>query len=102
MNLSFKYGTTDGKILEYPIDDDEALEAMSEHLKSTLIPSLKLYVEKEPLKNENVHTLKTQQDMKLTFYIPSPTPMPQKSQNPFVPSSSCTRLNPLKRNLYVT
>ena len=31
VNLSFKYRTTDGKILEYLIDDDEALEAMSEH-----------------------------------------------------------------------
>jgi hypothetical protein len=38
-----------GQLLTFPVEDDEAIDAMLEHSKSTQIPSLELYVEKVPL-----------------------------------------------------
>ena len=61
-----------------------AIDAMWEHLKSTQIPSLELYVEEVPLGN-------------VVASNPSPTPMPiltQKTVNPVVSSASCTFSQP--------
>ena len=61
---------------------------MWEHLKSTPIPSLELYVEDVLLGNQVVNVTSN----------PSSTPMPmltKETQNPFIPSPSCTPWKPL-------
>ena len=78
LNISFKYGMS-GQLLAFPIEEDEAIDAMWEHSKCTKIPSLELYIE-VPLGN-------------VVASNPSLTPMPistQETQNPFVLSPSCT------------
>ena len=83
VNISFKYDMS-GELLTFPVEDNEAIDAMWEHSKSSQIPSLELYVEEVPLGN-------------VIASNPSPTPMPistQKTQNPFVPSPSCTPSQP--------
>ena len=69
-----------GEFLAFPVEDDEVIDAMWEHSKSTQIPSLELYVEEVPLGN-------------VVASNPTPTPMPlstQETVNHFVPSASCT------------
>ena len=39
VNISFKYDMS-GELLAFPVEDDEAIDAMWEHSKSTQIPSL--------------------------------------------------------------
>ena len=83
VNISFKYDMS-GELIAFPVEDDEAIDAMWEHSKSTQIPSLELYVEEVPLGNVGASN-------------PYPTPMPistQETQNPFVPSPSCTSSQP--------
>ena len=83
INISFKYNMS-GQLLAFSVEDDEAIDAMWEHSKSTQIPSLELYVEEVPLGN-------------VVASNPSPTPMPistQETQNAFVPSPSCTPSQP--------
>ena len=83
VNISFKYALS-GEFIAFPVEDDEAIDAMWEHPKSTQIPSMELYVEQVPLGNvvASNHT---------------PTPMPisaQETPNPFVSSASCTFSQP--------
>ena len=72
------------ELLVFPVEDDEAIDAMWEYSKSTKIPSLELYVEEVPLGNVVASNL-------------TPTPMPISTQeivNPFVPSASYTFSQP--------
>ena len=50
VNLSFKYDMSD-QLLAFPIEDDDCIDAMWEHSKSTAISSLELNVEEVPLGN---------------------------------------------------
>ena len=66
--------------LQFPVEDDKAIDAMWEHSKSTQISSLELYVEEVPLGN-------------VVASNPTPTPMPiltQETVNPVISSTSCT------------
>ena len=54
VNISFEYGMS-GQFLAYPIEDDEALEAMWENSKSNSILSLEIYVEEVPLGNQIIN-----------------------------------------------
>ncbi|XP_057522046.1 uncharacterized protein LOC130802153 [Amaranthus tricolor] len=83
VNISFKYDMS-GELLAFPVEDDEAIDAMWEHSKSTQIPSLELYVEEVPVGN-------------VVASNPIPTPMPilnQETLNPFVLFASCTFSQP--------
>ena len=65
------------QLLAYLVEDDEAIDAMWEHFKSTSILSLEVYVEEVPLRNQSLNVTSN----------PSPTPMPiltQETQNPCV------------------
>ena len=76
-----------GQLLAFPVEDDEAIDVMWEHSKSTSIPSLEVYVEEVPLGNQGLNVTSN----------PSPTPisiLTQENQNPFVPSPSCTPCKP--------
>ena len=84
VNISFKYALS-GEFIAFPVEDDEAIDAMWEHSTSTQIPSLELYVEEVPLGN-------------IVASNPTPTPMPiltQETINPVVSSASCTFSQPL-------
>ena len=52
------------QLLTFSIEDDEAIDAMWEHSKSTSIPSLEVYVEEVPLGNQGLNVTSN----------PSPTP----------------------------
>ena len=83
VNISFKYDMS-GELLAFSVEDDEAIDAMCEHSKSTQIPSLELYVEEVPLGN-------------VVASNPTPTPMPiltQENVNPVVSSASCNFSQP--------
>ena len=83
VNISFKYDMS-GELIAFLVEDDEAIDAMWEHSKSTQIPSLELYVEEVPLGN-------------VVASNPTPTPMPiltQETVNPVVSSASCSFFNP--------
>ena len=70
-------------MLAFPIEDNEALEAIWERSKSTHILSLELYVEEVPSGNQVMNVTSN----------PSPTPMSmltQETQNVFITSPSCT------------
>ena len=47
VNICFKYDMS-GQLLAFPIEDDDSIDAMWEHSRSTSIPSLELYVEELP------------------------------------------------------
>ncbi|XP_057544261.1 uncharacterized protein LOC130823603 isoform X1 [Amaranthus tricolor] len=84
VNISFKYDMS-GELLAFPVEDDEAINAMWEHSKSTQILSLELYVEKVPLGN-------------VVASNPTPTLMPistEETVNHFVPFANCTLSQPL-------
>ncbi|XP_057526212.1 uncharacterized protein LOC130805456 [Amaranthus tricolor] len=83
VNISFKYALS-GEFIAFPVEDDEAIDAMWEHSKYTQIPSLELYVEEVPLEN-------------VVASNPTPTPMPivtQETVNPVVSSASCNFSQP--------
>ena len=83
INISFKYDMS-GELLVFPVEDDEAIDAMWKHSKFTQILSLDLYVEEVPLWN-------------VVASNPTRTPMPiltQETVNPFILSASCTFSQP--------
>ena len=76
VKICFKYDMSE-QLLAYLVEDDEAIDAMWEHFKSTSILSLEVYVEEVPLRNQSLNVTSN----------PSPTPMPiltQETQNPCV------------------
>ncbi|XP_057533383.1 uncharacterized protein LOC130811201 [Amaranthus tricolor] len=105
VNISFKYGMS-GQFLAFPIEDEDALEAMWEYSKSTPIPSLELYVEEVPLRNRDVNIVETDQVLNVTS-TSSPAPMPfltKETQNlstPYEPPQMQVSNN-LKVNLGAT
>ena len=50
VNICFKYNMS-GQVLSFSVEDDNYIDAMWEHSKSTSIPSLELYVEEVPQVN---------------------------------------------------
>ena len=82
-------------LLAFPVEDEEAIDAMWEYSRSTPSPSLELYVEEVPLGNEDINVVETNAFMNITSSTPSHTPFPtQETQNPFMPSSSCPSNEP--------
>ena len=75
VNLCFKYNLS-GDLLAFPVEDEEAIDAMWEYSRSTPSPSLELYVEEVPLGNEDINVVETNAFMNITSSAPSHTPFP--------------------------
>ena len=104
-----------GQFLVYPIKDEEALEAMWKHLKSTLIRSLEFYVKlsrKGTLSELRCKNCRNTSSFEWEFasFPYAYAFLTQDTQNPLIPLSSCTPyespqihvLNDMRVNLRVT
>ena len=102
VNISFKYDMS-GQLLAFPVEDDEAIDAMWEFWKSTSIPSLELYVEEVPLGNQDVNVVETNAVLNVTSSAPSPAPFStQETQNPFLLLFSSPSSEPNQLQLQVS
>ena len=105
VSISYKY-EMNRQFLVIPIENEEALKAMWEHLKSTLIPNLEFYVEHVALGNLYVNVVETYQVLNVTsstrYPMLMPFFLPKKLKISLFHSPLILLLNPLKSNFQMT